>query len=243
MARDEAYLIDEPASQRRRERHGRSAPRRSGGPLAGKTGTTNDAKDAWFVGYSTDLVAGVWVGYDDALPLGWGEAGAATALPAWVDVHEGGARGRTRAPTFRAPAASSSSRIDPATGCSRIRVRPTPSTRSFLEGTAPSQTATPDAGPMPERTRRGIGDRRGRMRARAPKTPVRPIYRRQSPAITDGADRARRRRSDPRAAALLSSRVTTAPAAARRRGGLARSSANVSPSWPQRCGLASQNSM
>jgi 1A family penicillin-binding protein len=50
--------------------------------VAGKTGTTNDAKDAWFVGYSPDLIAGVWVGFDDGSPVGL--TGAKAALPVWV---------------------------------------------------------------------------------------------------------------------------------------------------------------
>jgi penicillin-binding protein 1A len=54
------------------------------GPLAGKTGTTNDFKDALFVGYSPNLCAGVWVGNDDASSLGDGETGARAALPIWI---------------------------------------------------------------------------------------------------------------------------------------------------------------
>ncbi|MBL8836410.1 MAG: penicillin-binding protein 1A [Alphaproteobacteria bacterium] len=52
-----------------------------GRPLAGKTGTTNEAKDAWFVGFSPDLVAGVYVGFDQPRPLGQGEEGGRTAVP------------------------------------------------------------------------------------------------------------------------------------------------------------------
>lgn len=52
-------------------------------PLAGKTGTTDDFKDALFIGFSPDLVTGVWVGQDDGLPLGQGETGATAALPIW----------------------------------------------------------------------------------------------------------------------------------------------------------------
>ena len=55
-----------------------------GRPLAGKTGTSNLSKDTWFAGYSTDIAAVVWVGYDDGKPLGASEQGAVTALPAWV---------------------------------------------------------------------------------------------------------------------------------------------------------------
>ncbi len=64
-----------------------------GRPLAGKTGTTNDQADAWFVGFSPDVVAGVWVGYDSKHVLGKGETGGRAALPIWMDVmraaHEG----------------------------------------------------------------------------------------------------------------------------------------------------------
>jgi penicillin-binding protein 1A len=56
-----------------------------GRPVAGKTGTTNDFIDAWFVGYSPTLVAGVWVGIDDQEPLGDKEAGARAALPIWIE--------------------------------------------------------------------------------------------------------------------------------------------------------------
>ena len=54
-------------------------------PLAGKTGTTNDLRDAWFVGFSPSLVAGVWVGLDDYNVLGYKETGAVAALPIWID--------------------------------------------------------------------------------------------------------------------------------------------------------------
>ncbi|MBF0419129.1 MAG: PBP1A family penicillin-binding protein [Magnetococcales bacterium] len=56
-----------------------------GRPLAGKTGTTNDMRDAWFIGFSPALVAGVWVGYDDYGILGGTETGAMAALPIWMD--------------------------------------------------------------------------------------------------------------------------------------------------------------
>jgi penicillin-binding protein 1A len=52
--------------------------------LAGKTGTTNESKDTWFNGFTRDLVATVWVGYDQERPLGESEEGAKTALPIWI---------------------------------------------------------------------------------------------------------------------------------------------------------------
>ena len=53
--------------------------------LSGKTGTSNDRRDAWFGGFNGDLASIVWVGYDDDLPLGPGEEGSRTALPIWIE--------------------------------------------------------------------------------------------------------------------------------------------------------------
>ncbi len=53
--------------------------------LSGKTGTSNDRRDAWFGGFNSDLASIVWVGYDDDLPLGPGEEGSRTALPIWIE--------------------------------------------------------------------------------------------------------------------------------------------------------------
>jgi penicillin-binding protein 1A len=53
--------------------------------LAGKTGTTNDQRDAWFCGFNMRLVTTVWVGFDRVQPLGNGETGGRAALPMWVD--------------------------------------------------------------------------------------------------------------------------------------------------------------
>jgi penicillin-binding protein 1A len=52
--------------------------------IAGKTGTTNEGRDAWFSGFNPDLVATAWVGYDQERPLGADEEGARTALPMWI---------------------------------------------------------------------------------------------------------------------------------------------------------------
>ncbi|MGH9342293.1 MAG: penicillin-binding transpeptidase domain-containing protein, partial [Terriglobia bacterium] len=54
-------------------------------PIAGKTGTTNDFSDAWFIGFSPSVTCGVWVGYDDHHTLGKGEEGSHVALPIWID--------------------------------------------------------------------------------------------------------------------------------------------------------------
>lgn len=63
--------------------------RELGRPVAGKTGTTSDYNDAWFVGYIPSMALGVWVGYDDHKPIGKLETGARTALPIWIDFMKG----------------------------------------------------------------------------------------------------------------------------------------------------------
>jgi membrane carboxypeptidase/penicillin-binding protein len=55
------------------------------GPVGGKTGTTDDYHDAWFVGFSSSVVAGVWVGFDQPKPIGANAYGARVALPIWAD--------------------------------------------------------------------------------------------------------------------------------------------------------------
>lgn len=61
--------------------------------VAGKTGTTSEFRDGWFIGYTPDLITGVWVGYDDHRPLGDKETGARTALPIWLAFMTGAGQG------------------------------------------------------------------------------------------------------------------------------------------------------
>jgi penicillin-binding protein 1A len=66
-----------------------------GRPAGGKTGTTNDFTDAWFIGFTPQLTAGVWVGYDDtAVSLGKPETGAIAALPIWLEFMRGALAGK-----------------------------------------------------------------------------------------------------------------------------------------------------
>jgi penicillin-binding protein 1A len=63
-------------------------------PAAGKTGTTNDFTDAWFMGFTPQITTGVWVGYDDrSITLGKGETGAQAALPIWLHYMQGALSG------------------------------------------------------------------------------------------------------------------------------------------------------
>ncbi len=110
-----------------------------GKPLAGKTGTTNDYKDAWFVGFSPDLVAGVWVGYDEPKSLGEGESGGRISAPVFRDFMAKALEGQQPTP-FRIPSGVSLVKVDWRTGG-----LPTPQTQlaiieAFRPGTEPNRT-------------------------------------------------------------------------------------------------------
>lgn len=83
--------------------------------LAGKTGTTNDQKDAWFSGFNSRLVATTWVGFDQPAPLGRREYGSSAALPIWIDFMADALEGVPDT-LPEPPSGITSARIDPATG-------------------------------------------------------------------------------------------------------------------------------
>ncbi len=92
-----------------------SKARELGRPVAGKTGTANDYRDAWFIGYTPGIVAGVWVGYDDHRTIGPRETGARAALPLWLDFMKKALDGK-EPEEFAAPEGIVVRRIDAATG-------------------------------------------------------------------------------------------------------------------------------
>ena len=109
--------------------------------LAGKTGTTNDQRDGWFAGFSPDLTAVAWIGFDQPKSLGSGETGAQAALPIWMDFM---ARALAGVPQkgFSIPAGVASVKIDPATG----RAVPDEAegfTEYFYQENMPRQSDTP----------------------------------------------------------------------------------------------------
>jgi penicillin-binding protein 1A len=83
--------------------------------IAGKTGTTNEAKDAWFNGFTKNLVATVWVGFDQERPLGEAEEGARTALPIWIQFMREALQGVPEQPRTM-PEGIVTLRISPETG-------------------------------------------------------------------------------------------------------------------------------
>jgi penicillin-binding protein 1A len=114
-------------------------------PAAGKTGTSNGQRDAWFVGYTPDLLAAVWVGFDDMRKLGKGEAGGKTALPIWLDFMTKALAGK---PTkdFTPPPGVVIQRIDKTTGLLAATGQEANTLDEvFLDGTAPTEQA-PAAG-------------------------------------------------------------------------------------------------
>ncbi len=83
--------------------------------IAGKTGTTNDSRDTWFAGYTPDLVAVSWMGFDQPRPLGRGETGGQTALPIWINFMGTALRDQPQK-GWPMPSGLISVRIDPETG-------------------------------------------------------------------------------------------------------------------------------
>jgi penicillin-binding protein 1A len=141
-----AYLITDVMKSVIEEGTGVFARGKLGRPAAGKTGTTNlDKKrpDAWFMGFTPDLVTGVWVGFDDMRDLGHGEQGARAALPIWVEAMQGALKGVPPTP-FIQPPGIVVQKIDPKTGLLAPPGAPAID-EVFLEGTAPTQVA-PAAG-------------------------------------------------------------------------------------------------
>ena len=117
-------------------------------PVAGKTGTSNASKDTWFAGYSTDVAAVAWVGYDDGKSLGPGETGASAALPIWIEFMKA-AHDKKPPAEFARPGGLVTAQIDPKTGKLAGPDTENPMEEVFLADTEPTQSATsdPDAGP------------------------------------------------------------------------------------------------
>jgi penicillin-binding protein 1A len=109
-----------------------------GFPLGGKTGTTNDYKDAWFIGFSPDLVVGVWVGFDTPRNMGEGETGGRIAAPIFRDFMREALEGVPPAP-FRIPAGVRLVRIDAQTGQLATAETQTAILEAFRPGTEPTR--------------------------------------------------------------------------------------------------------
>ena len=107
-------------------------------PTAGKTGTTNNLFDAWFVGYTSRLVTGVWTGYDSERPLGKGETGSRAACPIWLDYMQQALKDKP-VRVFPAPEGIEWAKIDAKTGLLAIKESEKTIFECFREGTTPTE--------------------------------------------------------------------------------------------------------
>ncbi len=126
-------------------------------PAAGKTGTTDDYRDAWFVGYTPQVITGVWVGYDKPKPGGRGFTGGAVAAPIWERFMRSAVASRPVA-DFPQPETVISVAIDPRTGLLATMDCPERRDEFFIAGTQPTEYCSEHGG-----------------EARKPLTPVVPV--------------------------------------------------------------------
>jgi penicillin-binding protein 1A len=129
------------------------AARALGRPAAAKTGTAQDHRDAWFAGFTPELVAGVWVGFDSHDPMGPKETGSGAALPAWLSFMQAALEGKPPG-AFAAPPRVEVARIDRRTGLLAPPGAPAEASPfvAFLAGTAPTRSSAeaPEPGTAPQ---------------------------------------------------------------------------------------------
>jgi penicillin-binding protein 1A len=117
-------------------------------PVAGKTGTTNDNMDAWFVGYTPTVVAAVWVGHDQRSALGTRGSGSALAAPIWADFYRTGWSEDAGAAERTPPAGLVPAVIDAETGLLAGEYCPTTRVEWFRVGTEPTEECDQHDGPQ-----------------------------------------------------------------------------------------------
>ena len=121
-------------------------------PAAGKTGTTDDHRDAWFVGYTPQIITGVWVGYDKPRPGGSGFTGGAVCAPVWGRFMRGALAGKPAA-DFSKPDTVVSVMIDPETNELATPLCPVQREEFYIAGTQPTKPCgkhvAPDREPAP----------------------------------------------------------------------------------------------
>jgi penicillin-binding protein 1A len=113
-------------------------------PTAGKTGTTNDNIDAWFMGFTPHIVTGAWVGFDSQRPIGPSETGARAALPIWLEFMMAAVK-KYPDTDFQVPAGIVFAPIDPVSGKLVAANSSRAMREAFVEGTEPREQAS-DAG-------------------------------------------------------------------------------------------------
>jgi penicillin-binding protein 1A len=109
-------------------------------PVAGKTGTTNDQADAWFMGFTPSITTGVWVGHDESRFLGWGETGSRAAAPIWVGYMQAAVADRPLR-DFAVPEPIVFARVDRKTGLLADASSEDTVFQSFLADNVPTETS------------------------------------------------------------------------------------------------------
>ncbi|MBN1546814.1 MAG: hypothetical protein JW902_09160, partial [Syntrophaceae bacterium] len=125
-------------------------------PVAAKTGTTNDNRDAWFIGFTPSLVTGVWVGYDQEKTLGKHEVGGRAAAPIWLYYMEKALQSHP-VEVFPVPEGIVFVKIDPETGLPARFTTKNAIFEAFLEGAVPGNGAFSNREQLPEGIYRGNG--------------------------------------------------------------------------------------
>jgi penicillin-binding protein 1A len=106
-------------------------------PVGGKTGTTDDYTDAWFIGFDPDITIGVWVGLDQKKPIGSNQTGAEAALPIWIDIMKAWIGDRKEAPAFPPPGNIVFVTVDKGSGNPETAGAPGAISEAFIAGTQP----------------------------------------------------------------------------------------------------------
>jgi membrane carboxypeptidase/penicillin-binding protein len=143
-------------------------------PAAGKTGTTDDYRDAWFIGFTPQLITGIWVGYDKPRPGGKGFTGGAVAAPIWGRFMRTALAARPVV-DFPQPDTVVSVSIDPATGCPATPGSPAKREEFYIKGTEPTGDC-PEQGGYP-------------IKPLSPPLPIPDANRQQPDAAGEGAQK------------------------------------------------------
>lgn len=106
-------------------------------PIGGKTGTTDDYTDAWFIGFDPDITIGVWVGMDQKKPIGHNQTGGEAALPIWIDMMKAWIGDRKDPPAFEPPGNIVFVSVDKGTGDAALPGTPGAISEAFIAGTQP----------------------------------------------------------------------------------------------------------
>jgi penicillin-binding protein 1A len=147
LSKETAYLITNMMEDVVQKGTGQAA-KSLGRPIAGKTGTTNEFINAWFIGGTPNLVAGIFVGFDDRRSLGETESGAHAALPIWINFMKEALRTLPVVP-FTIPEGITFVKVDPSTGLLNTEQEDQPgNVEIFARGSEPTQAVQRRSDPM-----------------------------------------------------------------------------------------------